>query len=275
MKTCCLTASLLGLLASPAFAQGLPGLPLAGNQAFQRYQKADGQRAFAIAPGGSWGWHAGADSADVAEDKALAACQSSTRQKCVLYARNGEVVFNARAWPGLWGPYATAAAAARAAPGVEPGQRLADLAFRDAQGRSTRLSALRGKVVVLHFWGSWCPPCRKEMPELAGLRQALGERRDIAFVLLQARESFATAQRWARNQQLALPLADSGSTGEDDTDFRLANGGRLADRLLARSFPTTYVLDKHGLVIFSHVGPLHDWRGYEAFLRHAARHSGK
>lgn len=275
MKTCCLTASLLGLLASPAFAQDLPGLPLPGNQAFQLYQKADGQRAFAIAPGGSWGWHAGADSADVAEDKALAACASSTRQKCVLYARNGEVVFNASVWPGLWGPYATAAAAAHAAPGIEPGQRLADLAFRDAQGRSTKLSALRGKVVVLHFWGSWCPPCRKEMPELAGLRQGLGERRDIAFVLLQAREPFATAQRWARNQQLALPLADSGSTGEDDTDFRLANGGRLADRLLARSFPTTYVLDKHGLVIFSHVGPLHDWRGYEAFLRHAARHSGK
>ncbi|MBI2277623.1 MAG: TlpA family protein disulfide reductase [Dechloromonas sp.] len=275
MKTCCVTASLLGLLASPAFAQDLPGLPPAGNQAFQLYQKAAAPRAFAIAPGGSWGWHAGADSSDVAEDKALSACQSGTHQKCVLYARDGEVVFNARAWPGLWGPYATAAAAARAAPGVEPGQRLADLAFRDAQGRSTRLSALRGKVVVLHFWGSWCPPCRKEMPELAGLRQALGERRDIAFVLLQAREPFATAQRWARNQNLTLPLADSGSTGEDDTDFRLADGGRLADRLLARSFPTTYVLDKHGLVLFSHVGPLHDWRGYEAFLRDAARHSGK
>ena len=72
-----------------------------------------------------------------------------------------------------------------------------------------------------------------------------------------------------------LPLADSGSQGEGDTNLRLADGKTLADREIARAFPTSYVLDKHGLVIFSHVGPVHDWPQYEAFLRDAAAHSGK
>lgn len=270
-----LPAALLLPLAGATLADALPGMPPAGVEAFQAYQQAAEQRAFAIAPGGAWGWHAGADSEDVAEDQALSACRSNTQQKCVLYARNRQVVFNAKAWSSLWGPYATAPQAAQAASGTQPGQRMADLTFRDQHGKPARLSGLRGKVVVLHFWGSWCPPCRREMPALAALRKKLADRADIAFVLLQVREPFAIAERWAQGQRLELPLADSGSQGEGDANFRLASGALLPDREIARSFPTSYVLDKHGVVIFSHVGPVHDWAHYEAFLRDAAAHSGK
>ncbi len=273
MKSLFLPAALL--MALPAMAQSLPGLPAAGQEAYRDYQNATEQRAFAIAPGGAWGWHAGADSPDLAEDQALAACRSNTRQKCLLYARNNDVMFNAKAWSTLWGPYARASEAVKAPIGTKPGQRMPDLNIRDAQGKSGKLSALQGKVVVIHFWGSWCPPCRKEMPELEKLYRKLGDRHDVAFVLLQVREPFATAQRWAQDQKLVLPLADSGSQGEEDTNLRLADGKTLADREIARAFPTSYVLDKHGLVVFSHVGPVHDWPQYEAFLRDAAAHSGK
>jgi len=275
MKIRFLAFALMMLPAAPALSQLPPGLTTTGIEAYRAYEKAPGQRAFAIAPGGAWGWQGGADSPDLAEDQAISACRTSTRQKCVLYARNEQVVFNATAWPGLWGPYANATMAAKAPGGIEPGQRMADIGFHDAQGKSASLSALKGKVVLLHFWGSWCPPCRKEMPELAGLYKRLGDRRDIVFVLLQVREPLATARRWAQSQQLDLPIADSGSRGESDTNLHLANDTLLPDREIARSFPTSYVLDKHGLVIFSHVGPVHDWPQYEAFLRDAARNSGK
>lgn len=275
MKNRFLVFALMMLPAAPALCQLPPGLTTAGLEAYRAYQNAPGQRAFAIAPGGAWGWQASADSPDLAEDQAISACRASTRQKCVLYARNEQVVFNATAWPGLWGPYANATMAAKAPGGIEPGQRMADIGFRDVRGKSARLSALKGKVVVLHFWGSWCPPCRKEMPELAGLYKRLGDRRDIVFILLQVREPFATARHWAQSQQLDLPLADSGSHGESDANLHLADDTLLPDREIARSFPTSYVLDKHGLVIFSHVGPVHDWPQYEAFLRDAARNSGK
>ena len=275
MRNHSLAVALMTLQAAPALSQLPPGLATAGLEAYQAYKNAPEQRAFAIAPGGAWGWQGGADSPDLAEDQAISACRANTRQKCVLYARNEKVIFNATAWPGLWGPYANATLAAKAPGGIEPGQRMADIGFRDAQGKSARLSALKGKVVILHFWGSWCPPCRKEMPELASLYKRLGDRRDIVFILLQVREPIATARRWAQSQQLDLPLADSGSRGESDANLHLANDAPLPDREIARSFPTSYVLDKHGLVIFSHVGPVHDWPQYEAFLRDAARNSGK
>ncbi|MDP1896768.1 MAG: TlpA disulfide reductase family protein, partial [Sulfurimicrobium sp.] len=46
-----------------------------------------------------------------------------------------------------------------------------------------KLSDLRGKVLLVHFWGTWCPPCRNEMPELQKLHQALGGSSDIQLVL--------------------------------------------------------------------------------------------
>jgi thiol-disulfide isomerase/thioredoxin len=268
----------IGLLAlSPCLASAgeLPGLPPPGQQAYREYQKADNHRAFAIASGGTWAWHAGADSPDIAEESAIDACQAHTRQKCVLYASDERLVFKEKQWPELWGPYADRQTAARAKPGTQPGNRLANLAFRDAQGKPWSLDKLSGKVVVVHLWGSWCPPCRKEMPELAGLYKAMAERKDVAFVFLQMREPYATSLEWAKQQRLELPLADSGSRDENDDRLRLGDDTRIIDREIARTFPTTYVLDKRGLIIFSHVGAVHDWPHYEALLRHAAIHSGK
>lgn len=270
-----LPIALLAIWPGLALADGLPGLPPAGQQAYRDFQQAPDHRAFAIAPGGAWAWQAAADSTDLAEETALNDCQVQTRQKCVLYASDDRPLFNAKRWPELWGPYADRSTAARAKRGKLPGERLADLAFRNAQGKPSSIDKLAGKVVVVHLWGSWCSPCRKEMPELAKLHTRLADRKDIAFVVLQMREPYATASLWLKQQRLALPLADSGSRNESDELLRLGDGGRIADRELARSFPSTYVLDKRGLIIFAQAGPVHDWPQYEAFLRHAATHSGK
>jgi thiol-disulfide isomerase/thioredoxin len=269
---CC---TVLSLLASPSQALGPPGLPPGGDDAYRADEKEQGQRAFAIAPGGAWGWSSAADSTDSAQDKAMSACQENTHQKCVMYAINSQIVFNAKSWPLLWGPYATAALATKASSGNELGQRMVDIAYRDAQGKPAKLSNLPGKVIVLHFWGSWCPPCRKELPDLAKLQKALADRKDVVFVLLQLRESFDVAQRWAQNQHLDLPLSDSGNRSQSDTHLKLGNNASITDREIARSFPTSYVLDKHGLVVFSQSGPVQNWSLYEAFLRDVAKRSGK
>jgi thiol-disulfide isomerase/thioredoxin len=267
------------LMASAGAASSAPAVPPhlgpSGQTEFREYVDSHNHRAFAIAPGGAWGWTAAEATAKAAEDKALAICQGQTEQRCVSYAVDDRTVFDDAGWPRLWGPYAAAAQARRAAPGRERGQRMHDLAFTDAQGKVRQLSSLRGKVVVLHFWGAWCPPCRREMPELQRVQQALAGRQDIAFVVLQAREKFEISRQWAERQGIALPLADSGSAGDDDTQFRLAGGKVIKDREIASRFPTTYVLDKHGLVVFAHVGPVHDWPQYEPFLRDVAERSGR
>lgn len=264
-----------GASSSFALADAPPHLSERGQAAYARYPALTPHRAFVIAPGGAWAWRADAASPQAALEAALADCRGRTPQKCVPYAVDEDLVFDAAAWPRLWGPYASAAQAAAAATGTRPGERFFDLAFRDPAGKRATLSGLAGKVVVLHFWGSWCGPCRHEMPDLQRLRESLQDRGDVAFVLLQVRERFSASKRWAEAQGIRLPLYDSGSAGEADRSLALAGGGRVADRRLARFFPTTYLLDKRGVVLFSHIGPVPRWREYAAFLRDAAERSGR
>ena len=262
-------------LAALAGEDAPPHLSERGRADYARFPALTVHRAFVIAPGGAWAWRADAVSPQAALEAALADCRGRTPQQCVPYALDDAVVFDADAWSRLWGPYAGAAEAAAARVGTRPGERFFDLAFDDPAGSPGTLSALAGRVVVLHFWGSWCGPCRHEMPDLQRLQEALADRGDVAFVLLQVRERFAVSRRWAEAQGIRLPLSDSGSAGEHDKSLPLAGGGRVADRALARVFPTTYVLDKRGVVLFSHVGPVPRWSEYDAFLRDAAERSGK
>lgn len=252
-------------------AQAVPHLGASGVGSYQSFLASGRHRAFAIAPGGAWAWRADLPSRSLAERAVLEDCAEHTRQTCVLYAVDDQVVFDAVAWPKLWGPYAPGEEARRAPQGVQRGERFPDIVFRDAAGRAVKVSDLRGKVVVLHFWGSWCGPCRRELPDLQRLVRLMAKQRDIQFVFLPVREPLAAARDWLRKQKLHLPLFDAGG-GEH---FTLADGGQLPDRQVASKFPTTYVLDKHGLVVFSHIGDASHWTQYAPFLRDAVANSGR
>jgi thiol-disulfide isomerase/thioredoxin len=263
------------LLSTAVLAAEPVGLSAQGLAAYRQFLTAAPHRAFAMAPGGTWGWSGEAESTEAALDKALSACQDGTPQKCVPYQVNSQIVFDAKAWPLLWGPYASAAAAGKAATGTLPGQRMPILTYHDTQGHPAKLSDLKGKVVVLHIWGSWCPPCRLEMPDLARLAKSLEDRKDVTFVLLQAREPFDKAKRWADGQKISLPLSDSGTRSSSDIRLSLADGSMVADRDIAHNFPSSYVLDKRGLVVFAQSGPVPDWPQYEAFIRDVVKRSAK
>jgi thiol-disulfide isomerase/thioredoxin len=254
--------------------EAVPHLDASGQQAYRSFLNGGKHRAFAIAPGGAWSWSADAASAENAADNTVQNCEIDNGQRCLLYALDDRVVFDAKAWAGMWGPYADRASARNARKGLNRGDRFHNLAFRDPSGKQMRLSDLQGKVVVLHFWGSWCPPCRREMPDLQRLQQALGKSGDIRLVLLQVREDAATARNWASRQHLKLPLYDSGASAGADS-LPLADGGALHDRYIAEVFPTTYILDKHGIVVYSHIGPMSRWPEYLPLLRDVAARSGK
>jgi thiol-disulfide isomerase/thioredoxin len=253
----------------------VPHLDARGKEGYRQFLATPPPRAFAIAPGGAWGWSTEAATAAMAEDEALANCQTNTAQRCRIYARDREVVFNSTDWVRSWGPYKTAAEADKAATGTRLGERFPNLVFKNAQGKPIKLSDLRGKVVVLHFWGSWCPPCQREMPDLAKMIGSAKNAKDIRFVILQVREDYAKASTWANKIAKGLPLYDSGMKHGNDTTFKLADGKRIADRSIAMAFPTSYVIDKHGIVLFSNTGPITCWDQLIPFLRDAATRSGK
>lgn len=256
-------------------AAAVPHLNGKGRSAFQSFTTAEKHRAFAIAPGGAWGWQGDEASEGAAAEAALEACQAQTEQRCVLYASDSSVKFKAAEWPTLWRPFASKAEAERANTGVRRGERFHDLAFTSSAGKPLKLSDLRGKVVVLHFWGSWCPPCRRELPELSRLHAELAARKDVELVLLQVRESASTARQWLASQKLALPTYDAIGDDPEQESLQLANGKSIGDRQLARVFPTTFVLDKRGIVVFSHAGPVDNWLQYLPFIADTAASGGK
>ncbi len=259
----------------PALALAGPPLDEKGRAGYAEYLNAPGHRAFAIAPGGAWSWRGDMSDADLALQGAIEDCQAHARRPCQPYALDDRVVFDAAAWAGAWRPYASRAQAARAGEGLMPGLRFPDVAYADPAGKPRKLSEERGRVVVLHFWGSWCPPCQREMPDLEKLHRQLKGRADIRFLFLPVREPVARSREWMRARGHVLPVADGGATAEKEGAFLLADGRKLGDREVARVFPTTYVLDRHGLVLFAHVGPVPDWGSLAPLLKDAAAYSGR
>lgn len=253
-------------------AATVPHLDSRGEDGYRQFLVAEPHRAFAIAPGGGWGWSQGAASADGALNVALEACQAHTRQRCVPYAVDSRVVFDSQGWSRLWRPYATAAEAQKIPPGTALGLRFPDLMLKGPDGRDVKLTNLRGKVVVLHFWGTWCPTCRHELPGFERLQKHFARRGDMAFVYTQVRESADVARHWLKAQKLNLPLYDSGAQGRRDDAFRMSNGKTIKDRHIAPVFPTTYVLDRHGVVVFSLQGSAEDWSEYIPFLEDLLAH---
>jgi peroxiredoxin len=256
-------------------ADALPHLDSAGQSGYRDFLSFDNHRAFAIAPGGSWAWKGGEPTAESASSKALQTCRHESALACVLYALDDQVVFDTQTWAQLWGPYMNRADAVSTHVGTKRGEQFHNLSFRNTDGKNVTISGLRGKVVVLHFWGSWCPPCRNEMPELQQLHHTMGPDSDIQMVLLQVQEEFNKSQQWAQLQHLSLPMYDSGAKNKLMNSLTLADGRKINDRDIAPAFPTTYILDKHGIVVFSNIGPISHWSEYLPLLQDVAARSGK
>lgn len=266
---------LLVLAAALNDVKVVPHLDSAGQDGYREFLATGKHRAFAIAPGGAWSWKGGEASAESATGDALQSCQDDSGLQCVIYALDDKVVFDNQAWSRLWGPYLNRAQASQANTGLNRGERFYNLAFKSAAGNPMTLADLQGKVVLLHFWGSWCPPCRSEIPELQQLHRVLGTSSDIQMVLLQVQEGFDLSRQWTRQQRLNLPLFDSGVNSKAMDMLSLADGKKIHDRDIAPAFPTTYILDKHGIVVFSNIGPVARWPQYLPLLRDVAARSGK
>lgn len=253
-------------------------IPHVGKNARESYISflyADEHRAFAIGPGGAWAWKSGHNSKAEAAQAAVEACQNYTDQRCIPYAVNTSLVFDKQRWEGLWGPYKTLSQVAKSPFGNQRGQRFYNLKFNDALGNEVAISDLLGKVVLVHFWGSWCPSCMNEYPSLYRMRNILKEKMgdDIEIIILQVREPFEKAVRWVeKNRYTDMPLYDSGVQNEDDGQFTLANGKKIDDRKIAGRFPSSFVLDRNGIIIFAHNGPVLDWLEYLPFFDDVYQH---
>src|SRR5262245_14348521 len=84
------------------------------------------------------------------------------------------------------------------------GDRAPDFTLRDTKGNTVKLSSLRGKVVVLDFWASWCGPCKKELPALAGLSKKWAQAgKPVAVVTVNIDKDRANAEKFLTTAKIA------------------------------------------------------------------------
>ncbi|MFG2712380.1 TlpA family protein disulfide reductase [Streptomyces goshikiensis] len=144
----------------------------------------------------------------------------------------------------------TSAAAGTGAVVIAAGARqdAPDLSGEDLQGRPAGLAALRGRVVVLDVWGSWCGPCRTEAAGLEALHRESAER-DVGFLGVNTRDrDRAPARAFEERYGLTYPsLPDP--TG--DLLLRFPEG-----TLNPQAVPSTLLLDRRGRVAVSIAGPV-------------------
>lgn len=111
-------------------------------------------------------------------------------------------------------------------------------------GGTFRLSADRGTVVVMNFWGSWCTPCREEAPALAALaRQSAGH--GVRFVGVDIRDNPASAEAFMRTFRIGYP-----SLNDPSDQVALDFHGRVPPA----GIPTTLVIDRTGRIAARIVG---------------------
>lgn len=116
------------------------------------------------------------------------------------------------------------------------------LKLTDLEGRLHDLAQMRGKVVLVNFWATWCPPCRREMPSMERLRQALA---DEPFVVLavDVGENADTIETFVSqlDTEPGFPILL-------DTTSRAMQAWKVA------GLPTTFLVDRRGRVVASAIG---------------------
>ncbi|MHC5542778.1 peroxiredoxin family protein, partial [Singulisphaera rosea] len=119
---------------------------------------------------------------------------------------------------------------------VNEGQAAPEIEGKDLDGRPLKLSDFRGKVVVLVFWGSWCGPCMREVPNERRLSEKY---RDKPFAILgvNCREQAEEAKKTVEREKMNWPQWHD---GEDD--------GPIVEKYHVRGYPTLFVIDAKGVI---------------------------
>ncbi len=126
-------------------------------------------------------------------------------------------------------------------PAPEVGHPAPDFVLPALDGSEVRLADLRGKPVILNFWATWCPPCRREMPALEIVWQQYS-RGDVMVLGVDQGESIAVVSEYVRqNVGVTFPLL-------------LDRSQDVGDLYLVRSLPTTFFIDADGIIREVRVG---------------------
>jgi peroxiredoxin len=122
-----------------------------------------------------------------------------------------------------------------------------DFTLKDLSGKSWTFSELRGKVVLVNFWATWCPPCRKEMPDLETLYERFGSKGLVVLGI--SDEEAAKVEPFIRERKVSFPVL-------------LDPGRKVNDLFVVEGIPKSFVYDREGKLVAQSI----DMRTQKQFL---------
>lgn len=126
------------------------------------------------------------------------------------------------------------------ATGVKVGQNISPFTLKSLDGSQVTVGQ-SGKITVINFWATWCPPCQEEMPELEVFAHKNQQKVDFYAVNLQ--ESNGTISDFMNKNKYTMPIL-------------LDQDGAVAKRFQVTAIPTTIIVNKHGMVKFRKSGAM-------------------
>lgn len=120
------------------------------------------------------------------------------------------------------------------------GHGAVDFNFVDGNEDVRHTSSLRGKVIFINFWASWCPPCRAEFPSIERLYSAFKDHPDIFFLMINEDNDLSAGYDYLRKNAYSVPV------------YRVS--GPVPPEIYTGILPTTVVLDKDGEIRLRHEG---------------------
>jgi peroxiredoxin len=161
----------------------------------------------------------------------------------------GMIAFNDRQAPEEVGPAATSArVSVNPLPGgaVAAGKLAADFKLPSLDGTAISLSSLRGKVVFLNVWATWCGPCREEMPSIETLYEEFAKDPDfVVLAVSQDSEGRAAVDSYVHHNGYKFTVL-------------LDPQNEVGDAYDVSGIPETFIIDRTGRIVAHHVGP-YDW----------------
>jgi len=116
-----------------------------------------------------------------------------------------------------------------------PQHAVPDVIFLDENGKTVSLKSLKGKVVFINFWATWCPPCIQEMPSIHKLKQSFKDSDKIVFLMVDVDGDIKKSQAFMKNHKYDLQVYSP--HGDIPSDF------------LGSAIPTTVILAKDGDIV--------------------------
>ncbi|AMA73239.1 TlpA disulfide reductase family protein [Aneurinibacillus thermoaerophilus] len=129
--------------------------------------------------------------------------------------------------------------------GVQEGKKAPDFTLETLDGKTMHLSDLRGKIVILNIWATWCPPCREEIPDMVKFYRAYKEKNVeiLAVNLTETESSVPNVKRFAQGMNMQFPVL-------------LDRKSHVADMYQVTIVPTSFIIDADGIIRQHVMGPM-------------------